>query len=252
MVIRSRLKSGILLNIGLFNSLSIRHLVLETIINPLLTILFFVLLSSQSDIFNWPNAFLFLLLAPVGIAIFAVGRVFQTLKDRRLVYNIMITPNGIASCLAFSILPDVIKGTLFSTLVVSLVAVSGTYQITLVELVYFLCAYLLCTLSCSLFGLCVSLVSANMKSTLVLTNTLFYMLIATSGIYSFERFRSIEYIGYLNPLYYNISFVKELLEGNIELSYLLASLILTAFYFVIMLASTKYAETRLMKGSWTA
>lgn len=225
------------------DSLSFKIILITAVITPIFFVVFFLLVRAQSIPPEMiPRTVLTALyLMPVATSTFYLSSSFGRLKNWGVLRHIMLSPRGLIAYGMYQCIPATIIS-FFAIFSVSLVTDIFLPTLSLLErLPEYALLTMLLSISAMLFGLLCALLILPLRDYLIVTNSLFFLVILSSGII-FPLPDGLKFIQYVTPIGAPASGLSALLSGED----------ITFFVLISLFASLAYIALSLVIAKWTA
>ena len=233
------------------DSLSIKIILINSVISPIFFVTFFLLIRVQSiPPEEIPRTILTALyLLPVATSAFYLASSFGRLKNWGVLRHIMLSERGIIAYGVYQCVPATIIS-FFSIFLVSLITDAFIPSLSIIEQLpkYALLTFAL-SINAMLFGLLCALLILPLRDYLIVTNSLFYLVILSSGTI-FPLPESFEFIRYVSPIGAPAAGLTALLEGQSIYKYVLLSAAVSVTYLLLSIGIAKHTLHRMKRDGF--
>ncbi len=221
---------------GSVDALSLKPILFTSILTPIFYLLFFFFVRMQSLPESQTSAYLLrsLLILPVGLCVFYVGSNFFRLKEWGLMRSLLLSKTSL-----FAIGLQITMITVAISLLVSM-GWFAILQIFIIDfglnfqqLLFFILVICLNIIASAAFGVLCSVLILPMEDRLVVTNSLFFIVIIFSGLFFQSDTGIIFWVSHILPLTPFVSILADIKSDIVRWEFLAIGVLNIVIYLTI-------------------
>lgn len=227
------------------DALTLKPILLTSVLTPIFYLLFFFLVRVQSLEDEQISFYLLraLLILPVGLCIFYVGSSFSKLKHWGVMRSLLLAETSLFSIsMQISTITCAISFVVTMSWFVILQLFVQDFGLTIEQTLFYILVLSLSISAFAAFGVLCSVLILPLEDRLIVTNSLFYIVIIFSGLFFQYDTGVIFWLSHILPLTPFISVLSDLTSDTIRWEFLAIGV----FNIVIYLTIAKLALTKMI------